>query len=130
MSLFRFGALNNLFASLIDLIWHADNIDDIAVILESPNESLAEELRLPFRFGRTNYLLASLINRVWNVHNRIDEIVEYIESSDFEALFLNEPHVDEKLGRGISHAIVSNSRISNICIGSPAVAIRDSIDVG
>jgi hypothetical protein len=75
--------------------------------------SLAEEFGLGVWNG-TNPLFASRINRVRNAHNRIDEIVEYIESSEIGGLRLDEPPVDEERGRRVSQAFASNPHITEI----------------
>jgi hypothetical protein len=87
--------------------------------------SFAEEFGFGVRNG-TNPLSASRINRFLNAHNRIDEIVEYIESSEIGELRLNEPPLDEERGRRASQAFASNPHITEISFRpSYNVAIRD-----
>lgn len=88
--------------------------------------SLACELGLTN--GR-NCLYASHINRLENVNERVDEIVSFLKSNDTLKLFrLDEGPCREELGRGVSHAIVSNPHIKTISFSPHAYAqTRDLI---
>jgi hypothetical protein len=50
----------------------------------------------------------------WTKPSRFDEIVASIETGDIDRLFLDEPPVDEELGRWFSQAFASNPHITEI----------------
>ena len=63
------------------------------------------------------YLYVSRINRLVNLQNRIDEIVGFIKSDHhLRRIILDESPLGEELGRGLSRAIVSSTRITDIRI--------------
>jgi hypothetical protein len=82
--------------------------------------SLAWELGLTN--GR-NCLYASHINLLENVNERVDEIVSFLKSNDTLKVFrLDEGPCREELGRGVSHAIVSNPHITTVIFSPHAYA--------
>jgi hypothetical protein len=91
--------------------------------------SVAQELHhlLVGFYGRTHYLDVSNINRVENANDRIDDIVNFIESShNIQGIWLNQAPASDELGRRVSHAIVSNPHTHKIVFDPyPSVAMRD-----
>jgi hypothetical protein len=76
--------------------------------------SLAQELHPGIG---NKYLYVSRINRLENLQQRIDEIVGFIKSNNhLKRVILDESPRGEELRHGLSQAIVSNTRITDIRI--------------
>ena len=89
-------------------------------------------MSLDWELGLTNVrncLYASQINRLENIDERMDEILTFLSSIDtLKAFRLDEGPCREELGRGVSHAIASNSHIKTVIFSPHAYAqTRDLI---